>query len=156
MFASIRPFLITLRQAFAIRADLLIENLALRHQLAIYQRQETQPQLREQDRRIWTVLSRLWPHWRDALVMVQTDTVVRWHHRAWKRYWSFKSLWGCGASKLHPNLKRGRGSINGTRQLGHATIGVTADTYAHVTAELQRDAANRVSELIWPSKESRG
>ncbi len=91
MFASIKSFHVTFRQAFATRADLLIENLALRHQLAIYQRQETRPRLRERDRLIWTLLARLWPRWRTALVIVQPDTVVRWHHRGWKRYWSFKS-----------------------------------------------------------------
>jgi len=76
---------------FADRADLLLEIYAPRHQLAVYQRQEARLRLRERDRFIWALLSRLWPRWRRALVIVQPDTVVRWHHRAWRRYWSFKS-----------------------------------------------------------------
>ncbi len=91
MFASFRSFVSGFYLAFASRSHLLIEILVLRHQLAIYQRQEARPRFRERDRLIWTLLSRLWPRWRHALVIVQPDTVVRWHHRVWKRYWSFKS-----------------------------------------------------------------
>ncbi len=39
--------------------------------------------------------------------------------------------------------------------LGHATIAVTSDTYAHLTDALQRDTANRIGDLLWPSKTSR-
>ena len=78
---------------FACRDDLLLENLALRHQLAIYKRQEARPQLRQQDRLIWILLFRLWPRWRDALLIVQLDTVLRW-------------LWG---PKTQSKPKTGRG-----------------------------------------------
>jgi len=91
MLASIQSVYFCVRRVFAARADLLLENYALRHQLAVYQRRETRPRLRDRDRLIWTLLSRFWSRWRNAMVMVQPDTVVRWHHRAWKRYWSFKS-----------------------------------------------------------------
>ena len=33
--------------------------------------------------------------------------------------------------------------------LGHSQIGVTANIYAHVMPELQRDAVERVGELLW-------
>jgi hypothetical protein len=33
----------------------------------------------------WIVLAKTWRHWRDALVLVQPDTVVRWH-REWLRW----------------------------------------------------------------------
>ena len=79
MFAPIRALLFTVRGVFAERLDRLLENYVLRHQLAVYQRQGTRPRLREHDRLIWTFLSRLWPQWRTALVIVQPDTVVRWH-----------------------------------------------------------------------------
>ena len=41
------------------------------------------------DRLLWLVLRRLWPRWRDALVLLQPATVDRWHrerfHRCWRR-----------------------------------------------------------------------
>ena len=54
------------------QAALQIENAALRHQLAVLQRQKRgRPQLRPVDRLFWTWLCRLWPGWRRALVIVK-------------------------------------------------------------------------------------
>ena len=65
-----------------------IENLALRQQLAIYKRVRKRPQLTRANRWFWIVLSQVWKKWRDALVIVQPDTVVRWHRRRFRKYWS--------------------------------------------------------------------
>ena len=63
------------------QAALQIENAALRHQLAVLQRQaRRRPQLRTIDRLFWTWLCRLWPGWRHALVIVKPDT-RRWRSR---------------------------------------------------------------------------
>lgn len=61
--------------------DLVLENMALRQQLQILQR-ATHPQLRIRDRMFWVVLSGAWRRWRTALVLVQPETVLRWH-REW-------------------------------------------------------------------------
>ena len=37
------------------------------------------------------MLARTWPDWRQHLVIVQPDTVVRWHRSAWRRYWTWRS-----------------------------------------------------------------
>ena len=47
--------------------------------------------MRTADRIFWVALRRLWPRWKDVLVVVRPDTVVRWHRRASGRYWSWKS-----------------------------------------------------------------
>ncbi len=73
------------------RRDLVLENLALRHQLAVYARSQRRPPLRDTDRRFWSALARGWVGWRDPLIVVQPDTVVRWHRTAWRRYWTWKS-----------------------------------------------------------------
>ena len=57
--------------------DLVLENLALRHQLAVYTRGRRRPRLRRHDRRFWSLLARGWSGWRGTLVMVEPDTVVR-------------------------------------------------------------------------------
>ena len=66
------------------------ENLALRQQLAVFQRTQNRPPLRPSDRLFWVVLSRA-RNWRAALVIVQPGTVVRWH-RQWLRHrWTQRS-----------------------------------------------------------------
>ena len=74
------------------QASLQTENAALRHQLAVLQRQARgRPRLRPGDRLFWAWLSRLWPGWRHALVIVKPDTVLRWHRRGFRLYWRWKS-----------------------------------------------------------------
>ena len=58
------------------RVSLQLEIVALRHLLAVYQRVTTRPQISSGDRILWSWLSRRWSGWRDALVFVQTGTVL--------------------------------------------------------------------------------
>ena len=91
MFSLLVAFIAQLRNAFADRRDLVLENAALRQQLAVYQRNGNRLSLPSADRRFWVWLSRCWPRWRTALVIVKPETVIRWHREAWKRYWTGKS-----------------------------------------------------------------
>jgi putative transposase len=70
---------------------LALENLALRHQLDVLQRGGKRPRLTNGDRALWILLSRFWSDWRRALVIVQPETVVRWHRRGFRLYWRWKS-----------------------------------------------------------------
>jgi putative transposase len=65
--------------ALRTRRALALENLALRHQLAVLQRPAPRPRLRRSDRLLWVLLSRLWNGWADALLLVKPETVIRWH-----------------------------------------------------------------------------
>ena len=56
----IRIVLIVVRGVFRDRAELAAENLALRQQLAVLQRQSKRPRLRRRDRIFWTWLARRW------------------------------------------------------------------------------------------------
>jgi hypothetical protein len=58
------------------RRDLLLENAALRQQLAVYQRKGNRPQLTSADRLFWVWLSRCWPRWRSALFIVQPEAMM--------------------------------------------------------------------------------
>src|SRR5256712_3559945 len=68
--------------------QLALENLALRHQLAVYKRTVNRPRLRRGDRLFWVALSRLWRGWSQALVLVAPDTVLRWQRRRFRDYWT--------------------------------------------------------------------
>jgi hypothetical protein len=82
---------LALRTGVTSRADLIAENLALRHQLSILQRSAKRPQLRPLDRLFWVWLSCLWPNWRSALNIFQLDTVTKWHQQGFKLYWRWLS-----------------------------------------------------------------
>src|SRR5438552_19137520 len=65
-----------------------LENLALRQQLAVYKRTATRPRLRTTDRLFWVGLARLWTRWRQPLVIVTPDTVLRWQRRRFREHWT--------------------------------------------------------------------
>jgi hypothetical protein len=46
------------------------------------------PQLTQRERWFWVLLTRGWKDWRTALVIVQPDTVVRWHRERFRRFWA--------------------------------------------------------------------
>ncbi len=75
---------IFLRSLLRTQTELAAENLALRQQLAILAHNSKRPRLRKPDRIFWAWLSRLWPNWRSALLIVQPDTAVRWHQQGFK------------------------------------------------------------------------
>ena len=78
---------------FQARRELALENVALRHQLNVLKRRHgaKRPRVGRWDRALWIWLRRAWTSWRQALVIVRADTVVRWHRRAFRWYWDRKS-----------------------------------------------------------------
>jgi hypothetical protein len=86
------PLLISLfRRCLCSRYDLLLENLALRQQLLALQRRKPKPRFSQIDRLFWVVVRRLWPKWKQALVIVTPETVVRWHRSGFRLYWNWLS-----------------------------------------------------------------
>jgi hypothetical protein len=78
MITAFLPILASFRSLFRSRAALQTEIFALRHQLLVLQRQRAgrRVPLRASDRLLWAQLSRIWPGWRRALVLVQPETVA--------------------------------------------------------------------------------
>jgi putative transposase len=83
-----------LRALLVPRLHLIIENLARRQQLATYRSPGKRPKLKPRDRLFWVLLRRFWSGWRSVLVIVQPETVVRWHRLGFRLYWRWKSAWG--------------------------------------------------------------
>jgi putative transposase len=77
----------TLISALRSHRALALENLALRHQLEVLKRNAKKPHIRNRDRLLWVILSRLWNDWRKPLIFVRPETVVRWHKEGFRRYW---------------------------------------------------------------------
>jgi transposase InsO family protein len=78
------------RDCFRTRAALEIELLALRHQLNVLQRSVKRPKLTAADRFFWSRLSRFWTGWRSALVIVRPETVIAWHRKGFRLFWTWK------------------------------------------------------------------
>ena len=69
----------------------MLENLALRHQLAVLQRTAPRPRLRPSDRVFWVLLARLWHGWAEVVAIVQPETVIRWQRTGFRLFWTWKS-----------------------------------------------------------------
>jgi putative transposase len=91
MTAMITLVLTGLLRGVRTQRSLVLENLALRHQLAVLLRTAPRARLRTADRLFWVLLSRLWSGWADAVSVVQPATVIRWHRTGFKLFWARKS-----------------------------------------------------------------
>ena len=87
------------------RRGLALENLALRHQLTVLNRQSKTPKLEDPDRLFWIAMKRGWAGWSDALHIVQPATVVGWHKAGFRYYWRRKSKPG-GRPKIDPRVRK--------------------------------------------------
>jgi hypothetical protein len=93
--------LLMVRSSIRTRARMQIEILALRHQLAVLERQRKRARLGAADRLLCVALSRLWTQWRSALVIVKPETVIAWHRKGFRFYWRWKSRAGmCGRPRV--------------------------------------------------------
>jgi hypothetical protein len=85
--------------------NLLLDNLALRQQLAIMKQKNKRPKIRYRDRIFWVLLSWIWKDWKSVLIVVQPETVIRWHRKGFKLFWAYKSRKkGAGRPSLDPEI----------------------------------------------------
>jgi hypothetical protein len=95
---TLRVVMILLRQLLLSRVALAAENLALRQQVTVLQRSVKRPRVHRRDRIFWVWLSRLWRGWRSSLIVVQPETVLRWHREGFRLYWTGVGSPGAGAA----------------------------------------------------------
>jgi transposase InsO family protein len=98
----IRWLLLVFAGALKPRARLIAENVCLRQQLVVLKRRQKRPSLRDADRRFWILASRWFGRWREMLLVVQPETVLRWHRKGWKAYWSWRSRRRLGGRQRIP------------------------------------------------------
>jgi hypothetical protein len=104
----VRLLLTTLVASVRPRHDLVIENLLLRHQLAVLTRPtRTRPRagLHLWDKLLWILARRFFAGWREHLAIVTPDTVVRWHRQGWRLFWLWKSRPRGGRPHLSPEVR---------------------------------------------------
>ena len=106
MSSVVVALLHTLRRSVASRAALQVEILALRHQIHVLQRSQSRKiRLTTTDRVLWVWLARMWPGWRTATVLVKPATVVAWHRRGFRLFWTWKSRRRLGRPRLPTEVR---------------------------------------------------
>jgi putative transposase len=73
---------------------LAAENLFLRKQLALYRERRIKPRRATPATRMALTMLARWFDWRQALVIVQPATLVRWHRQGFRLFWRWRSLHG--------------------------------------------------------------
>src|SRR5258707_14162406 len=91
MFRFIGLCLGTLVRLLRARRSLLLENLALRQQLAVLKRRNPRPRLDLLDKLFWVAIRRFWSAWQQTLIAVTPETLVRWHRGGFRFYWKLIS-----------------------------------------------------------------
>ena len=91
MFAIVAALLRYLLSRLRPKHELALENLALRHQIAVLNRKAHRPRAQGTDRLFWVVLKGWWPNWRAALIIFQPETVMGWQRAGFRMFWRWKS-----------------------------------------------------------------
>jgi len=78
-------------ELFRSRTELVAENTLLRRQLIVLNRQVKKPKLTFSDRTILVILSRFNRSWRDAILIIKPQTILRWHRSGYRLFWRFKT-----------------------------------------------------------------
>src|SRR5205807_10560083 len=84
------------------KSELIAENALLRQQLIILRRQVKRPVCTKTDRMLLVLLARMVRTWKQALVIVQPETLLRWLRQGFKLLWKYKSR----AASLKPRLSQ--------------------------------------------------
>lgn len=85
-------------------AELVAENALLRQQLIVAARAVKRPDLRTLERGLLVMLAGKLPHWRDAMLLVKPDTILRWHREGFRLFWRWRSA---ASRKPKPSIDAG-------------------------------------------------
>jgi transposase InsO family protein len=84
------------------KPELIAENALLRQQLIILRRQVKRPACNKADRTLLILLARLVRNWKQALLIVQPDTLLRWHRELFRLVWKRRSKAASHTPKVAP------------------------------------------------------
>src|SRR5215831_19045778 len=86
--------------------EIALENLALRQQLAVMKRQCPRPRLRATGPLVLGLALMTWPNWRKVLLLVRPETVMGWHRRGFRLFWTWISRKkGSGRPQASPGIR---------------------------------------------------
>jgi len=104
MFSSLQHGIGWILSTFGSRADLVLENLALRQQLLALHNTRSRRRLSAQHKLFWVLVRKLWSGWQKPLILVSPRTVVAWHRAGFRLYWK----WLCRTRRVGGRRPVGR------------------------------------------------
>jgi putative transposase len=84
------------------KSELVAENALLRQQLIVLRRQVKRPACTKTDRMLLVLLARLVRTWKQALFIVQPETLLRWHRQGFQLFWKYKSRTASLTPRISP------------------------------------------------------
>ena len=94
LYESVRPLPLVagfLKDLTRSRGQLIAENALLRQQLTVASRKVKRPVFKPHERGLMVLLSRIVCGWRDAVLLVKPETILRWHREGFRLFWLWKS-----------------------------------------------------------------
>jgi putative transposase len=85
------PLVGTIADLARSKPQLVAENLRLCQQFLVLNRAGKRPHCTHADRALVVALASKVRHWREALLIVRPETVLRWHRQGWRLFWKAKS-----------------------------------------------------------------
>ena len=79
------------RLCFRPTAAVAAENLFLRKQLGLFLDRQVKPRRATDSIRFTLARLSRWFDWREALIVVKPDTLIRWHRKGFRLFWKWKS-----------------------------------------------------------------
>jgi putative transposase len=80
-----------LRDLTRSREQLIAENALLRQQLIVASRKVKRPVFKPHERGLMVLLASIVRGWRDAVLLVKPETILRWHREGFRLFWKWKS-----------------------------------------------------------------
>jgi transposase InsO family protein len=99
-----RAVLDTVSDLMRPRSELVLENVLLRQQVIVLQRQVKRPKLSNLDRRLLVLLTSRLRAWRSALLVVKPETLLQWHRDLFRLVWRHRSKAKAGRPSLAPEV----------------------------------------------------
>jgi len=105
MIQTILNLLKTFAGSLKSRQQLMLEMLLLKQQIIVLKRTTPKPKLRNADRILFAWLSQICQNWKDNLIIVKPETVIKWHKAGFKIFWKWKSRNLTGRPKKDAELR---------------------------------------------------
>jgi hypothetical protein len=96
----VRSFVSFSLSIFKSRTQLQLEIVYLRKQLEILARTTAKPRLRPSDRLFFSILTDVFISWKETLLIIKPESVVRWHQQGFKVYWRWESRSALGRPRI--------------------------------------------------------
>jgi hypothetical protein len=107
MLEYLLPLFSLIRATVLDREALVAENLLLRHQPGVLARPtRRRPRLCARNELFWIVVRTLCRDWRRHLVVVQPESVIRWHRQGWRLFWRRRSRGPIGRPRLSAEVRK--------------------------------------------------